>query len=92
MSCGVGLRLGSDPELQWLWCRLVAIASIQPLACELPHATGVALKSKKEKRKISNNRTLYFKELGKEQTHPKVSRRKEITKIRMRINEIIEKQ
>ena len=42
MSCGVGQRCGSDPELLWLWCRLAAL--IQPLAWELPYAEGVALK------------------------------------------------
>ena len=30
----------------WLWCRPEVVALIQPLARELPHATGVALKSK----------------------------------------------
>ena len=35
-----------------------------------------------EKRKISNNLTLQLKQLEKEQTKPKLSRRKEITKIR----------
>ena len=38
MSCGVDCRRGSDPE-------------IRPLTWELPYAAGVALKSKKEKRK-----------------------------------------
>ena len=37
-------------------------------------------------RKISNNLTLHLKEL--EQTKPKVSRRKEIIKIKVEINEI----
>ena len=46
MSCGVGLRLGSDPALLWLWCRPAAIASIRPLAWKPPYATGVALKKK----------------------------------------------
>ena len=46
MSCGVGHRHGSDPMFLWLWYRLVAEALIQPLACEPPHATGVALKKK----------------------------------------------
>ena len=42
-----------------------------------------------ETRKISNNPTLHLKELEKEeQTKPKVSRRKEIIKIRAEINEI----
>ena len=35
-----------DLALQWLWHRLAAAAPIQPLAWELPYATGVALKSK----------------------------------------------
>ena len=39
------------PELLllWLWCRLAAVAPIQPLAWELPYATGLALKGKKKK-------------------------------------------
>ena len=42
-----------------------------------------------ETRKISNNLTLYLKQLEKEeQTKPKVSRRKETIKIRGKINEI----
>ena len=42
-----------------------------------------------ETRKISNNLTLHLKELEKEeQTKPKVSRRKDIIKIRAEINEI----
>ena len=32
VSCGVGLRRGSDPTLLWLWCRLAAVALIRPLA------------------------------------------------------------
>ena len=42
-----------------------------------------------ETRTISNNLTVHLKELEKEeQTKPKVSRRKEIIKIRAEINEI----
>ena len=41
-----------------------------------------------ETRKISNNLILYLKQLEKEQINPKVSRRKEIIKIRAEINEI----
>ena len=53
MSCGVGHRRGSDPELLWLWCRLVATAPIQPLAWESPYATGAALeKAKRQKKKL----------------------------------------
>ena len=44
VSCGVGCRHGSDPTLLWLWS--AAAALIQPLACEFPYATGVALKKK----------------------------------------------
>ena len=52
MSCGVGGRHDSDPELLWLWCRLAAIAWIQPLAWEPPCAADAALKKKKIKIKI----------------------------------------
>ena len=51
VSCSVGLRLGSDPALLWLWCRLAAVALIQPLAWELPYAVGVALRRPKKKKK-----------------------------------------
>ena len=44
MSCGVGLRLSSDLMLPWLWCRLAAVAPIQPLGWEAPYAVGGALK------------------------------------------------
>ena len=46
MSCGVGRRRGLDPTLLWLWCRLAAVAPIQPLAWEPPYAMCVALKKK----------------------------------------------
>ena len=50
MSCGVGHRRGSDPELLWLWCRPAATAPIQPLAWEHPYAVGAALeKAKRQK-------------------------------------------
>ena len=49
MSCGVGHRSGSDPMLLWLWCRLAALAPIQPLPGELPYAMSAALKIKKKK-------------------------------------------
>ena len=41
-----------------------------------------------ETRKISNNLTLHLKEVEKEQAKSKISRRKEIIKIRAEINEI----
>jgi len=52
LSCGVGRRRGSDPELLWLWRRLVATAPIRPLAWECSYATGAALeKAKRPKKK-----------------------------------------
>ena len=53
MNCDIGRRRGSDPELLWLWHRPATVAPIQPLAWELPYATGVALKTKKKERKES---------------------------------------
>ena len=47
VSCSEGRRRGSDPVWLWLWCRLVAVAPVGPLAWEPPYATGVVLKSKK---------------------------------------------
>ena len=34
----------------WLWHRLAAAALIRPLAWELPHATGAAIKRKKKRK------------------------------------------
>ena len=51
MSCGVGRRRSSDLALLCLWCRLAAVTPTGPLAWEPPHAVGVALKSKKKKKK-----------------------------------------
>ena len=51
MSCAVDQRCGSDPVLLWLWCRPEAVAPIRPLAWKPPYAAGVALKSKREKKK-----------------------------------------
>ena len=48
MSYGVGHRHGSDTAF-WLWHRPVGTSLIRPLAWELPHATGAALKKKKKK-------------------------------------------
>ena len=50
VSCGVGHRRGSDPLLLWLWQRPAAAALIQALAWQLPYATQVALKKKKQKK------------------------------------------
>ena len=50
MSCTVGHRCGLDLMLLWLWPSPAAL--IQPLAWELPYATGGSLKrQKKEKEK-----------------------------------------
>ena len=38
-----------DSVLLWPWYRQAAAAPIQPLAWELPHAMGMALKKKKKK-------------------------------------------
>ena len=52
VSCGVGCRCSLDPELLWLWCRLVVTAPISPLAWEPPHAAGAAPeKAKRPKKK-----------------------------------------
>ena len=48
MSCGVGLRRGSDPALLRLWHRPAAEAQIPPLAWEPPYAASPALKEKKK--------------------------------------------
>ena len=46
MSHGVGCRRGSDLALA-----VAAVAPIQPLAREIPYATGAALKKKAKKKK-----------------------------------------
>ena len=43
MSCGVCHRHSLDSVSLWLWCRLTAVAPIQPLAWEPPYAVGEAL-------------------------------------------------
>ena len=56
MSCCVGHRCSLDPVLLWLRRRSAAAAPIQPLACELPHAAGAALKRQKAKTKTKQTR------------------------------------
>ena len=63
MSCGVGHRRGLDPTLLWLWYRPAAPAPVQPLAWELPYATGVALKRKRKKKKFFFKYTLFLVKL-----------------------------
>ena len=57
MSCSVGHRRASDPVLLWLWWRLAAVVLIRPLAWEPPYVAGVALKSKKKKKKNTRQKT-----------------------------------
>ena len=45
-----------DLVLLWLWCRLVTIALIRPLAWELPYAAGVTLKTKTKTRNNNNRK------------------------------------
>jgi len=47
MSCGIGHRRGSDPELLWLWRGPETAALIGSLTWEPPHAVGAALKKQK---------------------------------------------
>ena len=52
MSCGMNRKqLGSCVVAAVLWCRLAAVAVIQPLAWELPYALGAPLKRRKKERK-----------------------------------------
>ena len=47
-----GAVVSWDPELLWLWHRLVAVAPIWHIAWEPPCAEGAALKRQKRKKKI----------------------------------------
>ena len=60
MGRGVPHRYWLDPVLLWLWYRLAAVAPVQTLAWELPHAAHVALKSKNEKEKKNSKLNLFF--------------------------------
>ena len=51
VSCGVGRRRSSDPELQRLWCRPAATAPIKPLAWEPSCTVGAALQKTRKKKK-----------------------------------------
>ena len=73
VSCGIGRRCSSDPALLWFWRTPVATAPIQPIAWELPYATGAAQvkakrqkykkkkKKKKEREKANRNNTANIK-------------------------------
>ena len=58
MSCGVGLRCGSDPVLLWLWHRPAATTPIRPLAWEPPYDVGSGPRKGKKTKiiKIKNKR------------------------------------
>ena len=56
MSCGVGLRCGSDLAFLWLRYRPAATDLIQPLAWELPYTTGAALTRQKRQKKKKKNK------------------------------------
>ena len=60
MSCGVGHRRNSDPELLWLWDRPVAAGPIRPLTWEVPYATGAALKKKTKNKKQKNLTSIFI--------------------------------
>ena len=51
MSCGVGCRCGSDPELLWLWRRPVAMAPIRLLAWETSTCRRGGLRNSKKTKK-----------------------------------------
>ena len=51
MSCDVARSCSLDLALLWLCHRLAAAAPIQPLAQDLPYATGAALNRRKKKKK-----------------------------------------
>ena len=59
MSCGVGLRFGSDPALLWLWGRLVATALIRPLPWEFHMSWEAALEKAKRQRKKKKENLKY---------------------------------
>ena len=55
MSCGVGLRCGSDLALLWLWRGPVATALIGPVAWEPLYAARLwSYKAKEEESKFSD--------------------------------------
>ena len=49
VSCGVGGRQGSDPELLCLWRKPAATAPIRTFIWEPPYASSVALQEQKKK-------------------------------------------
>ena len=47
-GCITGRRCSLDLTWLWLWFRMAGEALIQPLAWELPYATGMALKKERK--------------------------------------------
>ena len=77
MNCGVGCRRGLDPELLWLWHRLVATAPMRCPAWEPPYAAGAALekaKRQKEKKNEMGNMAEYWKHAKVKEVRHKRSR------------------
>ena len=69
VSCAVGRRHGSYPELLWLWHRVAAVTLIQHLAWELPYVAGAVLKRKdrqkgRKERKEGERRKVRKKEIS----------------------------
>ena len=53
LVCGVGRRSGSDTVLQSSWGRPAVTAPIQPLAWELPYASGGGTKRQKTNKRTN---------------------------------------
>ena len=68
VSCGVGGRHGSDPELLWLWP--TAIAAIQLSAWKLPYAASTAPKKKNKQTKKTKDAPGMLFSLLKSQSLP----------------------
>ena len=63
MSCVVGRRLSLDPELLWLWRRLVATALIRPLAWKPPYAAGAALENTQRQKQNKTKQAKEYEEI-----------------------------
>ena len=77
VSCAVGCRCGSDPELLWLWHRLAARAPNGPLAWKPPYAVGAALE-KTERRKKRKKEILIHITTG---MNPEDTRQSEVSQL-----------
>ena len=70
MSCGVGCRHSSDPDLLWLWCRPAAAVLFQPLAWELLYAASAALKSENKNKNRSYRKREWENKKGEMNVYP----------------------